>query len=727
MLSGVSPPSRATLNATSRLLSLLGPRFWRWGVLALTTLLAVGITGHWVEKHEMRQKAAALRQAAEIYTLALRGIAEKHDHLPYVIGQHPDVQALLLDSSNRPLADKVSRHFADLKQHADVAVIYVIAPSGMTLAASNWDGKDSFVGQSYEQRPYFQEALQGRRSHFYGVGLTTGVPGLFIAEPVRREGRIIGVMAIKVGIQALATAWATSTEPVVLQDGRGIVFLSSVADWLYRSRQPLSPADLAWVSTHGQYGKRSTYDLLPWQVLATTEPATFRVETRLEGRRASLLVLDSPVPELGWTLTVTSSLGDLEPAVREAQVLAGLLLAVLLLGGLYWRLRERRFAEQRQAQLELEKRIRERTHDLQEAHAFRKAMEDSLLVGMRARDPEGRIIYVNPALCEMVGYPAEELLGSKPPYPYWHPEHMDRHWNENDVVLNGRSTPHGYESRFRHRSGRDVIVMIYTAPLIDAEGRHQGWMSSVVDITAQKEAEARQLEQERQLQRSARLASLGEMASTLAHELNQPLMALSNFSLAAQAMARQAGQPFLVSALDDIVAQSRRASEIVKRIRGFIRTQGACFEACDMGAILAQVTALLQPELQRCRTTVENGLAEHSPKVSGDPILLQQVLINLMQNAMQAMQEREPTRRVITVEAQVTDSALGIRILDQGPGIPEALRDQVFAPFFSTKEDGLGLGLNICRTIIEAHGGRLVARNRAEGGAEFAFTLPLHP
>ena len=145
-------------------------------------------------------------------------------------------------------------------------------------------------------------------------------------------------------------------------------------------------------------------------------------------------------------------------------------------------------------------RVHERTRELQDARAFRQAMEDSLLVGMRARDLEGRIIYVNPALCEMLGYTAEELVGRMPPYPYWHPDDLEKHWRDNEAVLTGTAALNGFESRMRHRDGHDVHTMVYTAPLIDASGRHSGWMSSVVDISAQKHAEERQRSQQAQLQ-----------------------------------------------------------------------------------------------------------------------------------------------------------------------------------------------------------------------------------
>lgn len=705
--------------------SLSWRRLWRWGLLALAASLLISLVGRWAERRELQLKTHALQQVAQANALGFKGIAEKHGYLPYAIARHPDVQALLLRPADQTLSDKVNQYFSEIKDRTESAAIFVMNTSGLALAASNWNSTDSFVGQSYQQRPYFKEALQGQRSFFYGVGLTTGIPGFFIAEPVLSQDKVIGVIAVKVSLSALERSWTNSADPVFLQDSRRIVFLSSEPEWLYHSSNPLSASDLAWLKLNSQYGERSHYDLLPWLAERTPDSPTYQFQATLKGQPRSLLALETNLPELGWTLTVTSNLKSVQQARQEALALTTLLAAVLLLGGLYWQLHEQRFAEQRQAKRELEYRVQERTHDLEEAHAFRKAMEDALLVGMRARDPEGRIIYVNRAFCEMVGYRAEELLGCKPPYPYWHTDDLDKYMRQRETSLQGECLPHGFESRVRHHDGHDVITQVYTAPLIDAQGQPQGWMSSVVDITAQKLAENRQHEQERQLQRSARLASLGEMASTLAHELNQPLMALSNFAVAARAIAVQAHQEFLVSALDDIVEQSQRASEIVKRVRGYINPQRGSYEDCDVHTVIAHSLTLLKPELQRSQTTVNTKLVENLPPPRGNRVLLEQVLVNLLQNAVQATQDLPPSRHVIDIETTLLERAILIQVGDCGPGVPEALQEQVFTPYFSTKPEGLGLGLNICRTIVEAHGGYLKVANRADGGAVFSFTLAL--
>jgi PAS domain S-box-containing protein len=718
-------------------------RHWRRLVAAAGALALIVASGYWAEQRELQSKTEALRQAAAANVLGLRGIVEKHNFLPHAAARHPDVQALLRAPHDAALQARVNDYFSDLQGTTGAAALYLVDRAGLTLAASNWNLPSSFVGQSYRQRPYFEDALQGRRGVFYGLGLTTGQSGLFIAEPVRAQGGsggVGGVVVVKISLEPLQAAWMRGADPVVLRDSRGIVFLSAVPEWLFHSIRPVSDDDRRWVAEHGQYGKRARFDVLPWNVEERRAPPAFVLRTAVQGRSMQLLALDTPLPELGWTLTVTADMKEVIQARQAALALSALAVALLLLGVLYWRLREKRFVEQRAARIELERRVEERTRDLEEAHAFRKAMEDSLLLGMRARDPEGKIIYVNPALCAMVGYSAQELLGRRPPYPYWHPDDLEKQARESDDALQGRAAPHGFESRLRHKDGHDVITMVYAAPLVDAQGVHRGWMSSVVDITAQKQAEARQRDQELRLQRSARLASVGEMASTLAHELNQPLMALSNFAVAARALATRGAVPagagassgtMLAGALDEIVEQSKRASEIVKRVRAFINPQRAHYESLTMESVIVHAETLLKPELQRDGVALRLVLEDAGATVRGDRVLLEQVLVNLIHNALHAMQAQPqngsappPARRGIELSTRRVEQGVRITVADEGTGIPPDQLEQVFAPFFTTRRDGLGLGLNICRTIVEAHGGFIEVDNRAGGGAAFSFTLP---
>lgn len=691
---------------------------------AIGAIMLIVASGRWAERLELEVKTNALRQAAAAQALGLRGLVEKHDYLPHAAARHPDVRDLLRAPEDSLLQRRVNDYFADMQITTGATALFLINNAGLTIATSNWNSPSSFLGQSYHQRPYFEDAMLGKRGIFYGLGMTTGQSGLFIAEPVTLAGKILGVVVVKISLEPLQTTWIASSDPIMLRDRHGIAFLSSIPDWLFHSKSTVSAGDVRWITEHVQYGNRNRFDVLPWRVEASRDADSFVLRTTLKGQPARLLAVDTPLPELGWTLTVTSSMKEVIQAREAAVMLTALIVTLVFVGTLYWRLRENRFAEQQSARVELERRVEERTRDLQKVHAFQKAMEDSLLVGMRARDPEGKIIYVNPSLCAMTGYSTEELLGCRPPYPYWHPDDLEKQARESAAALQGQATPHGFESRIRHKDGHDVITMVYTAPLVDAQGLHCGWMSSVVDITEQKQAEARQREQDLRLQRSARLASIGEIASTLAHELNQPLMALSNFAIAARALAAQGSSDMLADALNEIVGQSTRASEIVKRVRTFINPQRALYEKVSILTIISHAETLLKPELQRNGASLSISPSDCRALVRGDQVLLEQVIVNLIHNAVQAICHLPTQYRCIELAVEHTGQGVRLTVSDQGPGIPIERLDQVFTPFYTSKPNGLGLGLSICRTIVEAHGGTITAENGPDRGTAFSVTLP---
>ena len=700
-----------------------------WLGVLLLGLLVMGAAGEWAAGREKQDQLDTLRRTAEMQVLGLRAAVTRFEYLPYAVAQHQAVLGVLAAPADEAARDSANRFLEGVAERAGLSALYVMNDRGSTLAASNWATLTSFVGHSYRDRPYYTEARNGRTGTFYGVGLTTGVPGYFIAAPVRAPGssQVIGVVALKLSLDAIATTWSLSREPVVLSDARGIVLLSNVPGWLYRSVRPQTVMELEWLRYYKAYGEKLVFEPVPWQREAGDADTGRVIDATLNGRPRRLLGIDEPASDLGWTLTVTTDYQPIVVARRTAWAIATLTLLALLLGTLYWRQRERRFAEQRQARRVLEQRVQERTRELMDARGYWQAMEDSLLVGMRARDLNGRIVYVNPALCEMLGYTAEELVGRMPPYPYWHPEDLDKHWRDNEAVVTGRAALNGFESRVRHRDGHDVYTMVYTAPLLDASGKQSGWMSSVVDITAQKQAEERQRSQQAQLQRATRLLSLGEMASTLAHELNQPLMALSNFAAAARAFAEQGPKDMLVASLDDIGAQAARAGEIVARIRGFVRQRSGQQALCQLADVVASVQTLIEPERRSRKARLELKVAPDLPPVMADRVLLEQVLLNLVLNALQAAQHLGAPRRVVQIEAARDGELLVLRVADRGPGISPETAAHLFEPFFTSKADGLGLGLNICRTIVEGHGGHLGYANRDEGGAVFYFTLPPAP
>jgi PAS domain S-box-containing protein len=602
--------------------------------------------------------------------------------------------------------------------------LYVMNINGTTIAASNWNSSKSFVGENYAQRPYFKEALLGKTGIFYGIGLTTGIPGFFISAPIYEGDVIIGVSVIKLSLRGIETTWSELPAPIMVSDANGIFFLGSVSAWKLMSKRTVREGDLDRVRSHKQYGDKQAFVQVPWHIEPLNGQSGYLVHTNIDGETQRYLAFEKDLPELGWTLTVMSEYEPVVWAKAMALMLATLGAGLLVSVVLYWRLRDKRLQEQSRARQVLELRVEERTHELDEALAFQKAMEGSLSVGMRARDLEGRIVYVNAALCKMTGFCAKDLIGRLPPYPYWHPDDLDRHWNDNQTMLSGKAMLQGFESRIRHRDGHEVLTMVYTAPLVDSTGRQTGWISSVVDITEQKRTEDRQRLQDAQLQHTGRLASMGEMASTLAHELNQPLMALTNYASAAHVFAKDGKQGLLLTSLQEITLQAKRSADIVKRVRSFVRPNTAGVEKCQMNTVVGNALALLKPEINAQQTRVLCHLTENLACVAGDRILLEQVVLNLMMNSLQAMHGIPREEKLLTLESFLSDNLVCVRLTDCGTGIAPEIAKQLFEPFFTTKPKGLGLGLNICRTIVESHKGQLSFDNAKPKGAIFTLKLP---
>jgi PAS domain S-box-containing protein len=655
----------------------------------------------------------------EIHALALRGATAKFSYLPFAVALHPEITRALQSPTNAVLLKKANVYLEDVNRRAGSDALYVMDRNGKALIASNWNTPQSFVSQDYSNRPYVIDALAGQSGMFYGVGKTTGEPGLFMSAPVRVDGSVVGLVAVKVDLRRLQETWALAPDPILVSDNKGIFFLGSVPSWMYHVNREISHDDLNWLRKHEVYGKKSEFEKIRWAT-ENLNGTAYLLHTSIQGKAKSFLAVSESLPEFGWTLTVTADYASVVQARNRGWMISGLACGILVLGSLYWRLRKRQFSR-------LEVLVNERTHDLNEAHAFRKAMEDSLLVGMRARDLDGKIIYVNPALCEITGYAAEKLMGRLPPYPYWHPQDMEKHWQDNYAAMSGKAALTGFESRIRHRDGHDVFTMIYTAPLIDIAGNHTGWMSSVVDITEQKHLELRQRQQDEQLQHVQRREIMSEMASTLAHEISQPLTAIGANTSAAKLFAEQGDIQQLQLTLDKISLQKSRATEIVKAIKDHTRKKTLGAEICDINRIVQSVISFLGPEVQRRKANIVHHPGANLPVIRGDRVLLEQVLSNLILNSLQAMQEQPNSARVVDIMTTLLADVVLVKVCDRGTGIPAEIGDQLFKNFVTTKEKGLGIGLSICRTIIEQHGGRLVFENRPTGGTIFQFELPCNP
>ncbi len=364
---------------------------------------------------------------------------------------------------------------------------------------------------------------------------------------------------------------------------------------------------------------------------------------------------------------------------------------------------------------------------LRQEHAFRKAMEDSLTVGMRARDLDGRIVYVNPAFCRMVGWSAAELVGALPPMPYWLPEDMDNTVAMHHRIMRGEAPPDGFEIRFRRRDGEVFWALVYEAPLIDPSGRHSGWMASVLDVTERRHAEEMARQHQERVQRTARLISMGEMASTLAHELNQPLSAIASYSAGClnHLASGEYSAAELAGALGKLGAQAERAGQIIRRVHDFVRKSEPNLARCAVNRVVADALGFIEADSRKHGVTLASRLADGDPLVMADRILLEQALLNLVRNAVEAMGASAAADRSIRVTVEVAGTEVVVSVADRGGGIPPDAAARLFQPFFTTKAEGMGMGLNICRTIVEFHRGRLWFEPRPGGGSVFRFTLPV--
>jgi len=503
-------------------------------------------------------------------------------------------------------------------------------------------------------------------------------------------------------------------EQLPLQPRRG----EGLSLHLVQSLQPQLPGSLVLRYSPTQLLKQA----MPWwlarrydvqiidgneQVIAALTHAPVRVEA--DARPSYRVPLDDSTPDASLELILR------EPSPAGLRPLMGVLIAGFMPLSLAasWALRRQMQRVQR-----AEARWRAEA-------AWRAAVENSALVGLRARDASGRLLSVNRTFCELVGFSEAELVGHAPPMPYWPPDAIQEVMQRSERSLAGQAPREGYEARWRHRSGRELDVLVFESPLVDATGQQIGWLGTILDITERKrlaEREARQVEAQAQ---AARLTMLGEVASTLAHELNQPLTAIASYNAGVLNSLQRLGvaDAPVLGALQRLGEQAAQAGRVVQRIRQFLTRHEPQLETCALNPALESALALLAKDFQRRSIELTVNLDARLPAVQADAVLIEQVAINLLRNAADALRE-QPGLRCIQLSSRSAGGFVVVDVCDNGPGLAGRTPEALFAPFYSTKPEGMGMGLAICRSIIEAHHGVLDAGAAALGGARFSFSLP---
>ena len=370
--------------------------------------------------------------------------------------------------------------------------------------------------------------------------------------------------------------------------------------------------------------------------------------------------------------------------------------------------------------------------DLQEREAKVRRLVDSNIIGIFIWDFEGRIIEANEAFLQMVGYSRDDLVSDRVHWTALTPDE----WRDADeqavAELRRTGTCKAFEKQYFRNDGSRVPVLLGAATFDG--GRDQG-VAFVLDLTERKEAEENLRESERryrdvqaELAHVTRVTTLGELSASIAHEVNQPLAAvLANAEACLLWLGRET--PNLEKArrsVEWIINDCSRAGAVIQRIRALAKKTNIQREPLHVNDVIGEVVSLLQREMFSHRVSLRKELASALPMVFVDRIQLQQVIVNLMINSMEAMQSVTDRPRELTIRSR-RDGAhqVLLTVEDRGVGISAENAERLFSPFFTTKPTGMGMGLSICRSIIEAHGGRLWAESNLPHGAAFHFTLPL--
>jgi len=360
--------------------------------------------------------------------------------------------------------------------------------------------------------------------------------------------------------------------------------------------------------------------------------------------------------------------------------------------------------------------------DLQEREAKIRRLVDSNIIGILMADFEGRILEANDAFLEIVGYDREDLASGRIRWTEITPAEWLGVSQRAVAQLRETGSCEPFEKEYLRKDGSRVPVLVGVAAF---EGRDAG-VSFVLDLTERKRAQEALHKAQAELAHVARVTTVGALTAAIAHEIKQPIAA--TVTNAGAGMRWLAAKPpdleEVRQALERIVKGGNRAAEVIGRIQALVKKMPPRRDRLDINQVVLDVVPMILGELHRNRVELQTRLAPDLPEVPGDRVQLQQVILNLILNAVEAMSGVADRPRELVVGSGASNSEVFVEVRDSGPGLDAANLDRLFDSFYTTKPNGMGMGLSISRSIVEAHGGRLVARQNAPHGAVFRFTLP---
>ena len=339
------------------------------------------------------------------------------------------------------------------------------------------------------------------------------------------------------------------------------------------------------------------------------------------------------------------------------------------------------------------------------------------------------MIYVSPSCERITGYKVSEFI-ERPEliFEIVLPEDRDIYYNHNHGIKDGTAiAPGQFHFRIQDKDGHIRWIAHVCQPVFDDQGNYAGVRASNRDVTNLRNAEQKAREYRETLAQLDRTAMLGQLAGSIAHELNQPLTGILSNAQAGELLLQQENSNTneMQETLADVIADAKRAADVIRNLRSLFGMKEIDFKPLSLNAQIKEALRLLNSDFVINNVTIYTELSDALPNVMANGIQLQQVLINLISNAIQAMQQSTQAKRSISIiTAKGNGSEIQVHVEDSGPGIDPERLEGIFEPLTTSKPGGLGMGLSICCSIAQAHGGRIWAENIPEGGARISFTLP---
>ncbi|WP_416886475.1 sensor histidine kinase [Marinospirillum sp.] len=607
-------------------------------IAVLALLLAASLwpitQGVWnKELHQLQEQS---HNELLLHVAGLRGKLSQYEYLAQLLTEQEDLRPLLLAPNQADDWQQLNQRLDRFRAVTEASDIYLMDAQGWTLAASNWWRPDSFVGQNFAFRPYFQQAMQGEQGRFFGLGTTSGARGYYFSYPVLDAGQPIGVLVVKIEIHAIEEPWRDPLGELMVTDEDGVIFISSRPDWRLLTLQPLERQRLQHIQRSLQYAGRQLRPLaIEYQAELGEQSLRVRLTQPREQER-DYLMMHYPLPELGWTVHIIKDLTPLYRRVLLAGLLTGLLFLAFILLALF--VDQRRHAQK-------EKRLWQH-----QAHRQLQKAHDQL---------EQRV-----------------------------------HERTADLSASNQRLLHEIQ-------------------------RHQ-----------KTEAQLRSTQKE--LIQAAQLALLGEMAASINHEINQPLSALRSYSQNALTLIERGQLDTAQHNLVIILELIDRMAKISAQLRVFSRQGEQKLGPVSLQAACRYALRLYATPLAQGKIALVEDMPDEELFAWADMVSVEQILVNLISNALHAVQDQPQPWIKISARA-VNAQQVVLQVWDQGGGIDPAHLDDLFTPFYTRKESGLGLGLSISSRLAQELQGQLSAANHWQGqlsgqgqpsGAVFTLILP---